>query len=119
MDILYKGARVVIIRLEDIQLSEAEQGISEKYWNWIVAGGIAFMEWAPTESEVGYTTGLLCGVVSSRWVSQALCSYEFRVGKFWGGHLGPPHPKFWVLGSKGRVVRIPAILLIASLFVAQ
>jgi hypothetical protein len=87
MDAIYRCARVVVIALEDIEVSIEEQEFLEQFirdyedpqWHLIPPPHLfdspAFMETNPVLRRFFYK---VCG---SRWVTRTRCSHEMRLGQ--------------------------------------
>jgi hypothetical protein len=81
MDIIYESARLIVVPLEDIELSRYEL----RAWNR-AAERLAVMsqnnaQYVPTEEEIQVGTNILNKLFSARWFSRAWCLQEYFVAR--------------------------------------
>ncbi|MCJ1405708.1 hypothetical protein MMC11_008938 [Xylographa trunciseda] len=100
MDIIYKSARLVVIALEDVEVSPYEETLLQEC--------IAINEfnkedavWRPSNEKMRPLTTLLIRLFSARWFQRAWCSHEFQLGR---------NAVFLVPGSEGYIVVESTIL---------
>jgi len=77
MDIVYKSARLVLITLEDIRLSEEEEQAFQAVLDDVDRPEPR--DWYPTEDQLRHLSEVLLTILSARWFTRAWCSHEFQL----------------------------------------
>lgn len=105
MDIIYKSARLVVVVLEDIWISQSEEDVLRALIDLYRKKALLDLSTKPELSRIA--TGLLWKIFSSRWFSRAWCGHELHVSN---------NQVFLIRikgedGVGGRIVRITAEFL--------
>ncbi len=69
MDIIYKSARKVVVILEDVSISEAEEVLLQE----------VRVEWKPKNEDLDILARILIRILSARWFRRAWCSHELQL----------------------------------------
>jgi Heterokaryon incompatibility protein (HET) len=103
MDVIYDRARLVVVALEDIELSRHEISV----WDLSKRRYRATSDnaYAPTEEELQTVNGALNKLFSARWFSRAWCFQEYLVGR----------DCVFLVVCEGDVVQIPSWSVMATI----
>ncbi len=69
MDLIYKCARKVVVILEDVSISEAEEVLLQK----------VRVQWKPKKEDLDVLSRILIRILSARWFQRAWCSHELQL----------------------------------------
>ena len=69
MDVIYKSARKVVVILEDLSISEAEEVLLQE----------VRVQWEPKKEDLDVLTRILIRILSARWFRRAWCSHELQL----------------------------------------
>ena len=69
MDIIYKSARKVVVILEDVSISEAEEVLLQE----------VRVQWKPKKEDLDVLARILIRILSARWFRRAWCSHELQL----------------------------------------
>lgn len=80
MDIIYKSCRRLVVLLEDVELTDDEVGLCQRY---DVPDLRPLVGREPAKSDVPVLVSLFDKVAGARWWRRAWCFHEFVVGEPW------------------------------------
>ena len=69
MDLIYRSARMVVVLLEDVSISEAEEALLEE----------VRVEWKPQKEDLDVLARIVLRILSARWFRRAWCSHELQL----------------------------------------
>lgn len=84
MNVIYKSARLVVIVLEDVEISSYEEGIiqeCETKGQWASNFRTGTNDWHPANDQMRPLAAALITILSARWFGRAFCSQEIHLAK--------------------------------------
>ena len=69
MDLIYRSARKLVVLLEDVSISEAEEVLLQE----------VRVQWKPQEQDLDVLARILIRILSARWFQRAWCSHELQL----------------------------------------
>ena len=69
MDLIYRSARKVVVLLEDVSISEAEEALLQE----------VRVQWKPQKEDLDVLARILLRILSARWFQRAWCSHELQL----------------------------------------
>ena len=115
MDIVYRACRRLVIVLEDVQLTKAEDAVGLKYaalyesmcvilrqnsMEGVEKDSFTESYWQIDESDVPAIVEFSMKMLGARWYSRAWCAHEVRMNK----HGRVNNPLFLCFGTDGRIL---------------